>query len=202
MAYVKKYADWKRKQWFEIVAPQQIFNEAFLGETPAYYPKQVLNRRVEWNLALLTGDWRLQNAKVIFRIVKVHAGKAYTELEEYRLYDAYVRRIVRRGTDRIDDSFIVETRDGVKVRVMTLIITQHNTVRSKHTAIRKAVRELIINEAKEKDFYEFMKDIIFGYLQEKMRKVAHKIYPIEKAEIRRALRRIVVTEKGIEQFPV
>jgi len=186
--YVKKYADWKRKIWFEIYAPSEIFNNAFLGETPAYESKQVIGRKVECNLALLVGDFRLQNAKVIFQIKEVKGNRCETELVEYDLYEAYVRRIVRRHTDRIDDSFVVKTRDGIEVRVKPLVITQFNTVRSRRKAIRKKYREIIENFAKERDYYVFMKSIIFNELQSIARKELHKIYPVDRVEIRRAIR--------------
>ncbi len=186
--YVKRYADWKRKIWFEIVAPRQIFNEVPLGETPAYEASQVIGRRVEWNLALLTGNFRFQNAKVIFRIVRVQGTKAHTELEAYELYEAYIRRIVRRGTDRIDDSFVVKTRDGIEVRVKPLVITAYNTTRSKRKAIRKKFREIIENVAKELDYYDFMRKILFQELQNEARPILHKIYPVDKVEIRKAIR--------------
>ena len=195
MAYNKKYADWSRKIWFEIIAPQKIFNEMVIGETPAYKPEQVIGRTVDLNLAFLTGNFRYQNMKVIFQIYKVSGLKAYTQIKEVALYDAYVRRIVRKGTSRIDDSFVAETKDGIKVRVKPLVITRFRAHRKQKSAIRKAFREYLLNKIKELDYEELIEKIINRELQNEIAPTLNKIFPVQHVEIRRIVRETPIVQK-------
>lgn len=188
MGYNKKYADWSKKIWFEIIAPQRIFNEMVIGETPAYKPEQVIGRTVDLNLAFLTGNFRYQNMKVIFQIYKVSGLKAYTQIKEIALYDAYVRRIVRKGTSRVDDSFAVETKDSIKVRVKPLVITRYRAHGRQKSAIRKTFKEYLINKIKELNYEDLIEKVINRELQNEIAPTLNKIFPVQHVEIRRIVR--------------
>ncbi len=176
MAYNKKYADWKRKIWFTIVAPPE-FNEVELGETPAYDAKYLPGRTLEVNLALIVGDFKKQNLKAKFRITQVEGTRAKTRLESVQVYDAVVQRWVEPGRDKISDSFVVKTKDGVLVRVKPVLITRRRLHRSQQTAIIKMWREFIANYAKDLDYMTFMTKIINEELQNKLKLQIKKIYP-------------------------
>jgi len=176
MAYNKKYADWKRKIWFTIVAPKE-FNEVELGETPAYDANYLPGRRVELNLALILGDFKKQNYKAKFRITRVEGTKAKTELESIEFYDAIIQRWVEPGRDKIFDSFVVKTKDGKLMRVKLVLITRKKLHRSQATAIRKIWREFIANYAKDLNFTDFVMKVLNEELQEKLKAQIKKIYP-------------------------
>ncbi|HIP90362.1 MAG TPA: 30S ribosomal protein S3ae [Candidatus Nanopusillus sp.] len=195
MGYNKKYADWGKKIWFEIVAPQKIFNEIIVGETPAYKPEQIVGRTVDLNLAFLTGNFRYQNMKVIFQIYKVSGLRAYTQIKELALYDAYVRRIVRKGTSRIDDSFVVETKDGIKVRVKPMVITRYRAHRRQKSAIRKVFREYLINKIKELDYEDLIEKVINKELQNEITPTLNKIFPVQHVEIRKIVRETPIIQR-------
>ncbi len=188
MAYNKKYADWNKKIWFEIIAPQKVFNEVSLGETPAYDPKSVIKRKVSLNLAFLTGNFRLQNMKAVFQIYDVKSNKAYTELVELSLYDAYVKRIVRKGTSRVDDSFEIETKDGIKIRIKPLIVTRYRAKRRQRAALRSTMKQLLSEKIPNMEFYELVDKIMKRELQNELFPTLNKIFPVGHVEIRKLVR--------------
>ena len=197
MGYNKKYADWSKKIWFEIIAPQRIFNEMVIGETPAYKPEQVIGRTIDLNLAFLTGNFRYQNMKVIFQIYKVSGLKAYTQIKEIALYDAYVRRIVRKGTSRVDDSFAVETKDDIKVRVKPLVITRYRAHGRQKSAIRKTFKEYLINKIKELNYEDLIEKVINRELQNEIAPTLNKIFPVQHVEIRRIVRETPIIQETL-----
>jgi len=190
MAYNKKYADWSKKVWIEIYAPDKVFNSIFLGETIVNRDEveKALGRTVELNLAFITGNFKYQNYKVRFKVSRLSGGKLYSELVEISLYDAYIRRIVRKGTSRIDDSFVVRTKDGIDVRVKPLVITRYKANRRQRSSIRKTYKEFLINKIQTLEFYDLVEKVINYEIQEEVRPVLNKIFPVDRVEIRRLIR--------------
>jgi len=190
MAYNKKYADWSRKVWIEIYAPDKVFNSILLGETIVNRDEveKALGRTVELNLAFITGNFKYQNYKVRFKVNRLSGGKLYSELVEISLYDAYIRRIVRKGTSRIDDSFVVRTKDGIDVRVKPLVITRYKANRRQRSSIRKTYKEFLVNKIQTLEFYDLVEKVINYEIQEEVRPVLNKIFPVDRVEIRRLVR--------------
>lgn len=190
MAYNKKYADWSRKIWIEVYAPQQIFNEKMIGETPIYKDnmENVIGRTVDLNLAFITGNFKYQNYKIIFKINKISGTKAFTEIKEISLYSAYVRRITRKGTSKIDDSILAQTLDGIKVRIKPLVITRFKAHRPQRTAIRLKYREYLLEKIKTLNYYDLIEKTINYDLQNEIKSVLNKIFPVDKVEIRRIIK--------------
>ena len=190
MAYNKKYADWSRKVWIEIYAPDRVFNGILLGETIVNRDEveRALGRTIELNLAFITGNFKYQNYKVKFKANRLSGGKLYSELVEISLYDAYIRRIVRKGTSRIDDSFVVRTKDGIDVRVKPLVITRYKANRRQRSSIRKTYKEFLVNKIQTLEFYDLVEKVINYEIQEEVRPVLNKIFPVDRVEIRRLIR--------------
>jgi len=187
MAYNKKYADWSKKVWVDIYAPVEIFNENKIGETPVNKDniENVIGRTVDLNLAFILNNFKYQNYKVIFQINKVSGLKAYTEVKEVMLYPSYVRRITRKGTSKIEDSFIVKTNDGYEVRIKPLVITRFKAHRSQRTEIRKTYRKYLEEKASSLKYYELIEKVINYDLQNEIKPTLNKIFPVSNVEIRR-----------------
>ncbi|MGC9079153.1 MAG: hypothetical protein ACP5G1_00235 [Nanopusillaceae archaeon] len=195
MAYNKKYADWSKKVWIDIYAPSPIFNEMKIGETPVYKDKieNVVGRTVDLNLAFLLNNFKYQNYKVIFKITKVSGLKAYAEVKELMLYQAYIRRITRKGTSKISDSFVVKTKDEYEIRIKPLIITRFKAHRSQKTELRKTFRKYLEEKVPTLNYYELLEKTINYDLQNEIKPILNKIFPVSNVEIRR-----ITLEKGLE----
>ncbi|MEM3450677.1 MAG: hypothetical protein QW439_03910, partial [Candidatus Woesearchaeota archaeon] len=167
MAKARKIEDSAKakKKWFDIISPKE-FGESVVGETPAYAPDEVVGRVVNINLMNLTGNIRKQNINVKLRITGIKENKhAVTELIEYELMPAFIKRMVRRGRNKIDDSFVVKTSDEKFVRIKPMIITAYSTTKTRTTRIIKLTRYFCAKSASEKDYSAFTSDIISGKLQ-------------------------------------
>jgi small subunit ribosomal protein S3Ae len=158
-----------------------------IGETPVYKDKieNAIGRTVDLNLAFLLGNFKYQNYKVIFKINKISGLGAYTEVKEIMLYPAYVRRLTRKGTSKIEDSFIVKTNDGFDIRIKPLVITRFKAHRSQKTGIRKTYRKYLEEKVPTLKYYELIEKIINYDLQNEIKPVLNKIFPVANVEIRR-----------------
>ena len=66
----------KKKTWFDIVGPK-IFNERFLGSTPAFSLDDIKGRTIKLNLMKVTGNMKSQNVNVTFFVNETDETKRY-----------------------------------------------------------------------------------------------------------------------------
>lgn len=173
----------KKKNWYTLYAPESL-NNAFLGETTVYAPEAMIGKTVSMNLAMITGDMKKQNVITTFRVTEVKEGKGLTELVGYSLSLAYIKRLVRRKRDKIDDSFLAKTKDSKIVRVKTVAMTNSKTYDSASSAIRLSLRAKIKKALKEATFEEFVNSLVNIRLQKEWKNSLGKIYPLKFLEVR------------------
>ena len=173
----------KKKIWYTVVASKE-FNNAVIGEIPGYDPNSVVGKFVSINLMTLVGDPKKQSVNVKFEISNVSEKKAFTEMVSYGLSTSYVKRMVRKAKSKLDDSFILESKDKVKFVVKPFIVTRNKVQKGVLTAIRKEVRSLLEKDVKEKSFSVFINEVFTGKLRKEVKKKLNKIYPISVFELR------------------
>lgn len=175
---------WAMKKWVRVLAPK-AFGFADLGSIPANEPENALGRTVEVSFYDITKDPSQLHIKLKFQIVKVEDTTAYTQLKLMELTRDYIRSLVRRGTSRIDAILDVETKDGVKLRVMAMAVTISRVKASQKKAIRKIMFQLIEEKASQLDFDTFVQQAVLGNIASEIEVNARKIYPLKKAEVRK-----------------
>lgn len=173
----------QKKKWFNVLASPE-FKEQLIGETMAFEPENLSGRTVKVNLSLLVREIRRQGKSVTFRVKEVKDANAHTELIKYEIPSMHVKRLVRKERDKIEDSFVIETKDGMKLRVKPLLLTRSHTQNSVKTALRKAAKELLQKDAKEKTYSEFVFSLLSMSLQKSLKSDLKKVYPLSMAEIR------------------
>ena len=173
----------REKKWYEVLASKQ-FNNVPVGETVAYEDKNLLGRVITSNVGSLIRDPKLQNVRLSFKVNEVKENKAYTEIYGYSLAGSYVKRIIRVGRSRVDDSFLVETKDKVKIRLKPLVLTKYKTNRSILTALRALVKKDFIEYINKESYDKFVSDLVGKKLQRDLKLKLNKIYPIGVVEIR------------------
>ena len=172
-----------KKHWLPVYSTHEFGNYE-IGEVPYTEIKTVNGRILRINLSLLTNDARKQNAEIAFRIINSDEKKADTEVLGYNISNAYIKRVIRKGKEKADDSFICETKDKVKVKVKPFFITKNKTKASILTKIRIGIRNIISEYSKETDFEKVIREIISNSLQRNLKQEIKKIYPLTLFEIR------------------
>src|SRR3989338_5688722 len=145
----------KKKIWVSILADKD-FNNQEIGETLCEEPKQLIGRCIDVNLMTLTNDPKKQNVKLQFKVREIKGEKVEAEVIGYELNTSHVKRVIRRGSEKIDDSFLVETKDNVKYRIKPLLLTRYGTKRSILSAIRAKMREIAMDNFKKTDSVQML----------------------------------------------
>ncbi len=173
----------KKKSWYPILAPQ-IFGRAKIGESLVDDAGQLVGRTIKLSLMTLTGDMKKQNITVGFRVDSTANNQAQTQLVQYMLVPASVKRMVRRGRTRIDASFVCQTKDGMKLRIKPFALTLNVTNRSIASNVRNHMIAFLASYAAEHDATTIFKDVVSGRLQVGLNFVARKVYPLRQTDIR------------------
>lgn len=182
-AQTKSVDVWKKKRWYAVVAPP-VFNNAHIGDTPTAEPDDLKGRYVTVNLMVLTGNVKKQSYNVTFEITQLQGDHVLTILRKYEIMPAALKRMVRRGKTRIDDSFATKTKDNVFVRVKPILLTANVVNKAVETEIRKYTKEFILQYVPTAAYDELVNDIVSGKLQKSLREQVNRFYPIVTCEIR------------------
>ena len=99
------------------------------------------------------------------------------------LVTSYIRRMMRKRTDYIEDSFQIRCTD-IKTTIKPLLITRKKVSRAVRKNLRNTAREFILEYTKEKTFIEICNELLDGTLQKAMLPKLKKVYPLSFCDIR------------------
>ncbi len=174
---------WRKKKYFTILAPR-VFQERELGQTMAYEPGALKDRRLTANLMVLLGNIKKQHVNITFVVDKVQGDTGRTRVQRYEVVQAALKRKVRRQRDRLDDSFKCVTRDNKLVQIKPLVITVVRTSSSVKADLRKKLVSLIKIAVKKMDYDSLVMELINDKFQRDLSHVLRKIVPIRSVDIR------------------
>ena len=175
---------WKAKEWYKIQAPN-MFNQASLGETPSSDATSLIGRTTEVTVHDLTGDFSKMHVKLKFRVNDVRGLEAHTIFVGQDLTSDYIRRLTRRKKTKTDHVIDVVTKDGYKVRIKPMSITDKRIQASQETAVRTVMTNDLQAAASEMTISDLVKIIISGDLARCLSTTAKVIVPIKRVEIRK-----------------
>lgn len=173
----------RKKKWFQVIAPT-LFREAVIGEVPLYESDALNKRKMGVNMMNLTGNPKNQSITVKLRIFEVKDGKGKTELLGFETMPSAIRRLIRRGRSKIDDSFVIKTSDAKFVRIKPLIITSTKVPKSVETALRRVSRNAIARLSQKLTYEKLAEEVITFKLQKHVQGLCTKITPVRTAEIK------------------
>ncbi|MCX6749720.1 MAG: hypothetical protein NTW17_03185 [Candidatus Pacearchaeota archaeon] len=166
----------KRKQkFFDVEIP------ILKKETQLYgYDIEELNgKTIKYDLTrILRGKSVLLDLKV-----KVGDNKAFAEPKEFVILPYFIRRMIRKGVNQVEDSFLAEIKDS-KAEIKPFLITRKKVSREVRKALREKAREEILEYVKNKDAQTLFEELIQGRFQKFLSVKLKKIYPLSLCEIR------------------
>ncbi|HTT35473.1 MAG TPA: 30S ribosomal protein S3ae [Thermoplasmata archaeon] len=193
---------WRSKHWFKVRAPG-LFQHVEIGETLASDPEQVVGRTLEKTLPELSGgaDVGKAHIKLRFRIDRVAGdGVAEARFIGHVLTTDYVRRLARRKRSKIDTSLVVTTKDGVQLVLKPVAVGEQRLQTRLRAGLRHRLRELLLEEAKQRTAAEFVREMLQGELGKILAHGLKTLYPLKKIEIRTSEVRGMIAEE-VEAAP-
>lgn len=137
------------------------------------------------NLAHLTGDARDHNIRLRFRVTQIVGEAADTVLLGYELMPAYIRRAVRPGRDRLDDSFVVTTQDQIRLRVKMLYLTRNLVKRGVSKEILRKGREEAAAFFGKVKYDDAFLEVIGNRFQKGLKGILSKVYPLSTVDVKK-----------------
>ncbi len=168
----------KKKSWVQILAPKTYQNQN-IGESYVSTATNLLSRHIAVNLMTLTRDIKKQNINASFEVSEVKENKAFTKMIGYKLMPAAIRRLVRRRKNKIADSVILKSKDGVLFRIKLIIITQFRVSRAISSAIRTQINDHFKEFASKNEFERFLSEMLTNRFQRSLKDEVKKIAPVK-----------------------
>ena len=173
----------KKKMWYEIIAPK-IFRNVPLGETLVVDKEKLMGREITISLANITGDMKRQSTIIRFKVIELKEDKAITDIIGYSILLTHIKRMIRKGRKKVDDSFVCKTKDGKLVKIKVVLITRCSAKNQVLTGLRKVGKEILINNIKNVSYSNLINDVISYNLQRSLKEQLKKIFPLKICEIR------------------
>jgi ribosomal protein S3AE len=165
----------RKKRFFEVDMPiisrqTQLF---------AFDISELENRSINYDLTrILRGKSVLMQFKV-----KVEENKAIAVPTQLTLMPYFIRRMIRKGTDYVEDSFSAECEDA-QLRIKPVLITRRKVSREVKKALREKAKEELIKYLKDKSTEKIFESVLKNKLQKDLSLILKKVYPLSLCEIR------------------
>ena len=174
----------RKKKFFEVEIP--LINK----QTPllAFEIKELEGKFIRYDLTrFLRGKNMLIQLKVKIKEEGKDSEKklrATSVAREIQILPCFLKRMVRKGTNYVEDSFSVNCKDA-QLRIKPFLITRRKVSRAVRKALREKAREEIIKYVNNKKSEDVFDDVLKNKLQKPLSLILKKIYPLSLCEIRR-----------------
>jgi len=126
----------------------------------------------------------LRGKNLILKLkVKMENNELVGEPVLIALIGSYIRRMMRTGTDYVEDSFEIELRDG-GAKIKLFMITRNKVSRAVRNELRNEGRKFIEAYTKTRTHKEIFSDIMANKLQRELSLKLKKVYPLALCEVR------------------
>jgi len=144
-----------------------------------YEPKDLDGRNISYDLTrMLKG----KGSTLRFKL-KVENGKGTTKADQFKIMSYYLKRIARKGTDYVEDSFTIDSTDS-ELRIKPILITRRKVSRAVKKTLREDTKKELIEWAKDKDSQTLIGEILKNKIQKELSLKLKKVYPLSVCEIR------------------
>ena len=174
----------KKKIWYPIVAPKSFHNPV-LGETYVTDPAVAVGRVIHANLREITDSMQDQHVYMVFKITHVENNQLHTETVACYMTPPTIKKLTRRTASRMDESFVLVTKDAKRVRIKPVIVTVNKTVRSVCSELRRAVQAEMAKDVALLTWEELVMAVVTHKLQSDVKKRVSKVYPVKIIDIKK-----------------
>lgn len=115
--------------------------------------------------------------------IKADKDKAVAVPKKLELMPYFIRRMVRKGTNYVEDSFDTECQDA-NLKIKPFLITRRKVSRAVRKALRNEAKKELLEYVKTKTAEELFSEVLQNQLQKKLSMKLKKIYPLALCEIR------------------
>ena len=165
----------KKKKFFDVEIP--LINKT--AEIYAFELEELEGKFIKYDMTrLLKGKSMELQLKI-----KVDGEIATASPTKLNLLPSHLKRMARKGTSYVEDSFSAPCNDA-QLRIKPFLVTRRKVSRAVRKALREKAREEITNYIKEKDTEQLFDDVLRNSLQKTLSLILKKIYPLSLCEIR------------------
>ena len=165
----------KKKRFWDVEMP-------ILKKTTHLYSftqEELEGRLIKYDLTrFLRGKNAILQLKVIIK------DKTPTSVSrEFKLLPYFLKKMVRKGTNYVENSFSANCKDAI-LKIKPFLITRRKVSRVVRKALREKAKEELITYVKDKDSETIFKDLLKNQIQKPLSLKLKKIYPLSLCEIR------------------
>jgi ribosomal protein S3AE len=165
----------RKKKFFDVEMP--LINKE--TQMQAYEVSELNGRFLKYDLTRI-----LRGKSVMLTLkIRVEGNNVLTIPKKIEVMPYFIRRMVRKGTNYVEDSFAAECEDA-KLRIKPLLVTRRKVSRAIRKELRNKAREELIEYVKNKKSEQLFDDILKNQLQKVLSSKLKKIYPLALCEIR------------------
>lgn len=165
----------KKKKFFDVEMP--IINKQ--TQIFAYELTELEGKYIRYDLTrILRGKSILMQFKV-----QIKDNKAIALPREAILMPYFLRRMIRKGTDYVEDSFITECKDA-SLKIKPFLITRRKVSKKVRRGLREKAKQEIIKYLKDKPAQRIFEEILKNKMQKDLSMLLKKIYPLALCEIK------------------
>ena len=115
--------------------------------------------------------------------VSIKENKAIASPRGILLMPYFLRRMIRKGTDYVEDSFITDCKDAI-VKIKPFLITRRKVSNKVKRGLREKAKEEIKKYLKDKTSLRIFEEILKNKMQKELSLTLKKIYPLSLCEIK------------------
>jgi len=130
----------------------------------------------------MTRRLRGKGCEIIFQL-KADKDKLEVIPKRIHIFGFFIRRLIRAGTDYVEDSFDVKCKDAT-LKVKPFLITRKKVHSEVRKGLRNEAKKEIIEYVKDKIYEEIFIDLLQDNFQKNLSKKLKKIYPLSFCDIR------------------
>ena len=165
----------RKKKFFDVDIP-------LIGkqtQMQAYEPSELNGRFLKYDLTRI-----LRGKSVMLTLkVKVEGNNTLTIPKKIEVLPYFIRRMIRKGTNYVEDSFDAECEDA-KLKIKPLLVTRRKVSRAIRKELRNKAKEEMVEYAKKKTSEQLFDDVLKNQMQKVVSLKLKKIYPLALCEIR------------------